>query len=263
MKFCIRDDDTCYYTEPAVLESVFGDFWDEVPVTLACVPMASPDTDAMVEATEPVPMPIEENAALRSYLIERLEAGSIEIALHGYHHDTPGGRPEFVGGTGLARKVRDGRRQLEAVFDTDVRVFVPPHVRLANRGVRAVTGDGLDLVRGYGPRPRELQAHPKWWTTYTRFLAFHVRYRRRFRYPRVLDYGTHREIYSHRLNARTDMTWCKRAFDYIARNDGVFCLSVHANGLNERGQRKLREIVSYARAREPEFVTASEIFYSD
>ncbi|WP_277542854.1 DUF2334 domain-containing protein [Haloarcula laminariae] len=258
MKFCIRDDDTCYYTEPAVLESVFGDIWDDVPVTLACVPMASPDTDALVEATESVPMPIEANAPLRSYLEERVAAGNVEIALHGYHHDTPEGRPEFVTGSGLAGKVRAGRRQLERAFGTTVRLFVPPHVRLSNSGLRAVYTAGLDIVRGYGPRPRETQPDPRWWLGYAHLLAFYARHRKEFRYPTPLNYGTHRELYSHRLNGQTDMAWCKRAFDYIDARNGVFCLSLHASGLGETGRQKLREIVTYARDRNAEFVTASE-----
>ncbi len=263
MKFCIRDDDTCYYTDPDVLEAVFGDIWDDVPVTLACVPMASPDTDALVTATESQPMPIEANASLRSYLLERIDDGAVEVALHGYHHNTPEGRPEFVTGTGLAEKVRSGRAQLEAALETDVDVFVPPHVRLSNRGVRAVSSAGLDIVRGYGPRPRETQPHPQWWLSYSRLLAFYARHRKEFRYPVPIDYGTHRELYSHRLNAETDMDWCKRAFDYIKRKDGVFCLSLHASGLTDVGKRKLDEIVAYARRHDPEFVTASDAIYSE
>ncbi|WP_324665349.1 DUF2334 domain-containing protein [Haloarcula sediminis] len=263
MKFCIRDDDTCYYTDPEVLESIFGNIWDEVPITLACIPMVSPDTDALVDATESVPMPIAANTALRSYLADRLRSGAIELALHGYHHDTPEGQPEFVTGRALDEKVRAGRQQLERTFDTTVQLFVPPHVRLSNRGVRAVRRDGLDIVRGYGPRPREIQPHPRWWTSFARFLSFHARYRREFRFPYPIDYGTHREVYSHRLSGRTDMDWCKRAFDYIERKDGVFCLSVHANGLSDAGKRKLDEIVAYAKRRDPEFVTASEALAAD
>lgn len=258
MKFCIRDDDTCYYTNPAVLESVFGDIWDDVPVTLACVPMVSPDTDALVDATESVPMPIEANTALQSYLAERLDAGAIEIALHGYHHDMPEGRPEFVTGRELTKKLRAGRQQLERAFDTEVQLFVPPHVRLSNHGVRAVGADGLDIVRGYGPRPREVQLTPKWWLGYAKLLSFYARHRKEFRYPDPIDYGTHRELYSHRLNHRTDMDWCKRAFDYVAARDGIFCLSVHANGLTDTGKRKLHEMVAYAKRHDSEFVTASE-----
>ncbi|ACV11297.1 hypothetical protein Huta_1119 [Halorhabdus utahensis DSM 12940] len=257
MKFCIRDDDTNYYTGPSVLESVFGSIWDDVPITLACIPMISPDSDALVKPTESLPMPIGENEELVSYLNDRLRDGSVELALHGYHHDAPNGDPEFVSGERLAEKVKDGRDQLESAFESTIQLFAPPHVRLSNKGVRAVQNAGLDIVRGYGPRPREGQLHPKWWASYAKFLAFYARYRKEFRYPFPIDYGTHREVYSHRLNRQTDLDWCKRAFDYIESKDGVFCLSVHAHGLNQTGQKKLEEMVSYAKQHDPDFVTAS------
>jgi hypothetical protein len=262
MKFCIRDDDTCFYTEPEVLRSVFDGIWEDIPVTLACIPMVSSDTDAMVDPTESKPKPIEENEELRAMIAQLLDSDAIEVAQHGYHHDTPDGKPEFVTGDQLQKKVHLGRQQLETAFNTDVQLFVPPHVRLSNRGVRAVHTNGLNIVRGYGPRPREIQADPIWVVSYARFLLFHIRYRRTYRYPYPIDYGTHREMYSHRLNNRTDMEWCKQAFDYIERNDGVFCLSVHANGLSECGTQKLHEMVAYARERNAEFVTASEAIYS-
>ena len=41
MKLAIRDDDTCYFTEPSELERVYHDVWDRVPVCLATVPFAS------------------------------------------------------------------------------------------------------------------------------------------------------------------------------------------------------------------------------
>jgi peptidoglycan/xylan/chitin deacetylase (PgdA/CDA1 family) len=257
MKFCIRDDDTNYYTDLEVLQSAFGDFWDEVPVTLACIPMVSPDTDAIAEPTESSPKSIEENKQLVSYLSQRLREGSIEIALHGYHHDAPDENPEFVSGKELSEKVEKGRELLESTFDTDVRLFVPPHVRLSNRGVRAIRSESLDIVRGYGPRPREAQPHPRWWVSYARFLTFHARCGREFRYPYPINYGTHWEVYSHRLNRRTDLDSCKRAFNYIKDKDAVFCLSVHANGLNNLGREKLREMVSYAKDSDPDFVTVS------
>ena len=40
MKFAIRDDDTCYFTDPADLERVYHDVWEQVPVCLATVPFA-------------------------------------------------------------------------------------------------------------------------------------------------------------------------------------------------------------------------------
>jgi hypothetical protein len=171
--------------------------------------------------------------------------------------------PEFVTGEELIKKVQAGRQQLQRAFNTKVQLFVPPHVRLSNYGVRAVSADSLNIVRGYGPRPREVQPALKWWTGYAKILNFYFRHRKKLRYPKPIDYGTHRELYSHRLNHRTDISWCKRALDYIAARDGVFCLSIHANGLTDAGKRKLYEIVAYAKRRDTDFVTASEALEAD
>ena len=40
MKLAIRDDDTCYFTDPSELERVYHDVWDRIPVCLATVPFA-------------------------------------------------------------------------------------------------------------------------------------------------------------------------------------------------------------------------------
>lgn len=247
MKLAIRDDDTCAFSDPAVLEEVYGDIWDEVPVTLACVPYVSADSDVAVDiGIDSGSRSIAENSELVAFLRRQLEEDRIELALHGYHHDTPGGEPEFVGGRDLGRKVREGRQLLEQTFDTDVTAFVPPHVRLSNAGLRAVFREGLDIVRGRGPRPREIQPRFRWLWTYSKLLSFYLRHERQYRYPHPLHFGTHREMYCHRINRRVNVKATKSSFDFIQKRDGVFCLSAHAYGLNPVGRERLETIVNYA-----------------
>src|SRR6516164_8716977 len=40
VKVALRDDDTCYFTQPGLLHRVYCDVWDRVPVCLATVPFA-------------------------------------------------------------------------------------------------------------------------------------------------------------------------------------------------------------------------------
>lgn len=259
--FAIRDDDTCFYTVPDELRRVYADVWRVAPVTLACVPHVSPEADVLApvasDATDH--RSIAEADELVSFLRDRLRAGVADIALHGYDHALYEGAPEFVSAPNLESRIRRGRHTLEGAFDCDVSVFVPPHAQLSARGVRAVSRAGMDVGREYGPKPRELQMDPRWSFTYARMVVFYLRYGHRYRYPTTLDYGTHRELYCHRLADDTSLDWLIEAFEYVAEHDGVFALSTHAPELSSTGVRKLQHIVEYAEDQDASFTTLSRI----
>jgi hypothetical protein len=260
MRFAIRDDDACAVTEPETLTTVYDDIWNWVPVTLACVPFVTSDADVVYDTSGcSGPEPFGGNSRLVRFLSQRLSRSQVEIALHGYHHDTPNGKPEFVSGTDLRQKAVLGRDHLEETFDTDVRVFVPPHGRLSGSGVRAVEHAGLDIAREYGPRPREFQPRLAWVFGMGRFLKHHLLVGRDARLHEPVSFGSHREVFCYRLNRSTDVDACLRAMAHAEERDGLFCLSVHAGGLNDVGRDKLRTIVDQARATGAEPVTIGEL----
>lgn len=260
VEFAIRDDDTCFYTVPDTLRGVYADIWDRVPVTLACVPHVSPRADVLT----PIPpdatkdRSIAENRTLVSFLRDRLSEGTVEIALHGYDHAQYDGSPEFVTGSSLDTRIRYGRQSLEETFECDVDVFVPPHAQLSARGVQAVRQAGMDIGREYGPKPREFQFHPRWPFVYARMVAFYLKYGHQYRYPTTLNYGTHSEVYCHRLSDKTDIDWLVNAFEYVAEHDGVFALSTHAPELSSTGIETLKRIVEYAEGR-ASFTTLGQV----
>jgi len=261
MRFAIRDDDTCSVTDPATLEQVYEDIWDWASVTLACVPFVTRNSDVVYETTDCTgPMPLGENELLVNALSDWEDEGLIEIALHGYHHDTPKGRPEFVSGSNLREKAVQGRDHLEETFDTDVTVFVPPHGRLSRNGVQAVEHAGLDIAREYGPRPREFQPRLTWLFGMGRLLQHHLLVGRAARLPEPVSFGSHHEVFCYRLNRSTDVDACFRAMSYAEERNGVFCLSVHARGLNDTGREKLRTVVDRARTTGAEPVPIGELF---
>lgn len=261
MRFAIRDDDTCFATDPTTLEQIYEDIWDWAPVTLACVPFVTRDSDVVygtADCTESKPLGA--NKALVEALSAWINEGAVEIALHGHHHDTPNGKPEFVSGTDLRQKAIRGRDHLEETFETDVRVFVPPHGRLSGSGVRAVEHAGLDIAREYGPRPREFQPRLAWLLGMGRFLQHHLLVGREARLPEPVPFGLHREVFCYRLNRSTDVDACLRAMAHAEEQDGLFCLSVHAGGLNDVGRDKLRTIVNRAQDAGAQPVTIGELF---
>lgn len=255
----IRDDDTSVLTDPDTLESVYQNIWEQVPVTIACIPFLSPEADVPEADTLEGERSIAENPELVSFLGERIRDDHVEIAQHGYDHTAPEGRPEFVAGENLAEKVQRGRRELAEAFDTDVDIFVPPHVRLSRQGLRAVTVAGMDIMRGRGPRPREALHRADYLRSYCRLLLFYLLYSREHRYPHPLDYGSHTELYCHRVNQYVDVETVKRSFEFIHERNGTFVVSVHANQLSSEGQRKLQSIVDFVLDYEVEGMTASDL----
>ena len=90
LRFCIRDDDTCFFTRPEELERAYGLITQSGPVSLAVVPFCRAGTSKAVpeqlRRTWSV-HPLHENVELVEYLREKVRAGRFEIMLHGYHHD--------------------------------------------------------------------------------------------------------------------------------------------------------------------------------
>jgi len=260
MLFAIRDDDTCYYSSPQTLKSTYRNIWDRVPITLACVPRVAPRADVLPEipSTATEHRFLGENNDLIDFLWRQDSKNRIAIVQHGYDHGVYRGKPEFVAGPSLTNRLERGKRHLEEVFETDIDIFVPPHAQLSSRGVQAVSNTDMNIVREYGPKPREVQLTQKWFWTYSRMVLFYLYYRHEYRYPIPLDYGTHREIYCHRLGDETSFSWLQQAFDYIKNYEGVFCISTHAPELSDTGIRTLERIVNYADG-QAEFVTCGEI----
>src|SRR5712671_8191627 len=95
MKFAIRDDDACYFTEPSELARVYHDVWDRVPVCLATVPCAIGYERAGIPREHwhsGEAFPLDRNTALVAALKELLASRRATIALHGYsHQDFPDG----------------------------------------------------------------------------------------------------------------------------------------------------------------------------
>src|SRR4051812_1940274 len=152
MKFAIRDDDTCYFTDPAELERVYHDVWDRVPVCLATVPFAVGYERVGIPREHwhsGRAFPLEENRELVAALKELVAARRASIALHGFtHEDFPDGY-EFEAAPDPERRLRDGLRHLNDTLGTDISVFVPPHNALSKRGLAAVGRAGLNILGSF------------------------------------------------------------------------------------------------------------------
>jgi len=228
MYFCVRDDDTSFFTAPEELERAYGEVMQWGPVSLAVVPFHRAGTSKAVPEKfrgRGSVHPLHENRALVAYLRAAVSEGRFEIMLHGYHHDEPSDRAEFSMGNDLTRKIIDGRKYLEDLIGASIRVFVPPHNTIGRRGLRAMVRAKLHLgcVAGFrsGWSPF---SHATWrtWLELRRWRKIDA-----LGIPWILDLGDHREIAANPITPLSSFESNKRIFDTILRVEGVFCAATH------------------------------------
>jgi len=265
MEFCIRDDDTSYFTSPDDLEEVYGEISGYGPVSLAIVPYhragrskGVPEGFRMRGSTHP----LHENGGLVRYLRDGIAKGRFEAMLHGYHHDEADGRPEFVNRNDLYERVSRGRKYLEDLLGTTVRVFVPPGNMIRAMGLRAIAREGLHLGGTAGVRAGWSLLAPATWKTW-----LHLRKWQKgggIGVPWVLDLGDHREIPGNAVTPAAKFEDNQARFRAALKMSGVFCLATHywemnAPSIHQGGPQvgeHLRYLVQLARSN-PEVVWRS------
>jgi len=167
---CIRDDDTNFHTRLEDLSESYGEFWDEVPITLAVIPFVHGSESAILgceqfsgskyeyirlwEEKASVKelgeyhklWPVGENVALVEALKPMIQTGKIEIAQHGVSHRYDSyGAEMYCDNVGLSM-IEAGKKYLSKVFDTEVTVFVPPSNTIDPCCARYLEQIGLDLL---------------------------------------------------------------------------------------------------------------------
>ena len=270
MKFAIRDDDTCYFTDPADLERVYHDVWDQVPVCFATVPFAIGYERAGIPREhwhDGEAFPLERNSALTAFLKSLVLRHRATIALHGYtHQDYPDGF-EFQAAPDLDRRVHDGLKYLrETLPAMKISIFVPPHNAMSKRGLAAVGAAGLNILGSFlsfrpSMRPWDHMT-PANWLRISQFRRSTSRSKRdRLIYPHVLRYADHAEFGCHSLIPGTTVEELTRGFDEARHAGGDFCLATHYWEVDEAMKRVLLTFLEYAaRYREVRFVAAEELF---
>jgi hypothetical protein len=228
MYFCIRDDDTSFFTSPEELERVYGAVSQCGPISLAVVPFHRAGTSKAVPDQcrgRWSVHPLHENQALVDYLRTGISAGRFEIMLHGYYHDEPDGRLEFASGAHLAQRITDGRKYLEDVLGTTIRVFVPPRNAIGRQGLRAIAHTGLHLGGVAGVRKGWSPLSPKTWSLWLRLRRW--RQSGGLGVPWILDLGDHREIPGNAVTPVSSVQNNEAIFESTLAMGGVFCVATH------------------------------------
>jgi hypothetical protein len=228
LRFCIRDDDTNFFTQPEELEKAYARIIECGPVSLAVVPYCRPGTNKAVPAAlrgSWSVYPLHENVALVDYLRSKVAAGKFEIMLHGYYHDEPHGRPEFGEGDDLDHRVLHGRQYLEDLLQTTIRVFVPPHNQIGRRGLRAVAQAGLHLGGAAGVRGGWPLISRETWALWLQLRRW--RKNGGMGVPWVLDLGDHREVAGCAVTPTSSLSENLMTLDRAFEVGGVFCAATH------------------------------------
>ncbi len=175
MKYIIRDDDTSYWTTADELEDKYGDLFKcGLKISLAVIPFSVRSHNFGNESLfyqEINGRDISENRDICIYIKEKIKTGNIEIMLHGYSHQyylnnndemlpatleniskikDNNGIPSFIGEFGYNNAahgslMRDGRAHLENIFNTSVKVFVPPSNQVSQTCASALDLNKLNL----------------------------------------------------------------------------------------------------------------------
>jgi hypothetical protein len=229
MEFCIRDDDTSYFTTPDDLEEVYGSITDHGPVSLAVVPFHRAGTSGCVPdrfRMRGTVHPLHENRALVNFLRRGVSNGRFEIMLHGYYHDEPRGMPcEFITRADLDQRVSRGRRYLEDLLGAEVRVFVPPGNAIGAAGLKAIVREGLHLGGTAGVRSGWSPMSRATWKTWWRLRKW--RKNGGLGVPWILDLVDHREIPGNSVTPSASFQENKDTFQTTLAMGGVFCVATH------------------------------------
>ena len=228
MHFCIRDDDTSFFTTPDELEHAYGQVTQWGPVSLAVVPFHRAGTSKAVPEKfrgRGSVHPLHGNRPLVEYLRAGVSKGSFEIMLHGYHHDEPSDQAEFSVGSDLVRKIKDGRKYLEDLIGVSIRVFVPPHNAIGRRGLHAIVQSNLHLGCAAGVRSGWSPLSQLTWRTWIQLRRWHKS--GGLGVPWILDLGDHKEIAGNPVTPSATLRQNEAIFRSALKLDGVFCAATH------------------------------------
>jgi hypothetical protein len=232
VKFLIRDDDPCAMTSPEELESCWAGIWDRIPIGFSVTPFRVPGNSETVPEEfrgDEEALPLEENREMVAYLRDLIRAGRAYIAMHGYNHTNPDGKPEYVAANDLGKKTLHGRRYLETLLGCEVRTFVPPNNAMGLEGFAAVAGAGMNIVNNQ-PYARMLGFPTSPTAAADVFLGARNALRRRLgrlSLYSVQSYSRFKQAPYQTIGPSTDLQALEEAFDACRQQDGIFILATH------------------------------------
>lgn len=120
--------------------------------------------------------------------------------------------------------------------------MVAPHDRFSKEAIEAAEKIGYEYIcRGFSPLPREIQwNNPKYLISYSKLFLFLLKKGRKYRYPKILNFGKHKEIYSYRIQHIN-----KNNMNKILKlhKNNVLYITNHYLNLNKKETEIIKEII--------------------
>lgn len=263
MKIAIRDDDVCFYTNQEEFEKAYGNLG--VPISVSVIPNAYPyhgDTQPYGQNLPKECRPIEQNHNLVSYLKNSIGDSKCEILLHGYDHMyvVKNGKmiPEMIWKeeSRLEREIPSGKKQLELIFNVEIKTFVAPSNEINAKGIRVIEKLGMNFSGCFHGFTRKFDSY---------FITnFFKRYFSRLKYGVPLG-GT--MVFKHHKELNTvgisDLDRMKQIFFACKKNNWNLVIVSHYWQLrdNDETKKTLYDFVSFLRQQnDVEFSFVSECF---
>jgi len=153
--FAIRDDDINYFTQPWMLDTLYGEAWKlGFKVSLAVTPYVKATKLRLIPYSLRGAndfFPISENRELVDYLLKKIADGYVDIVQHGYTHARENGKPEFAINNFklLDERLKKGNELLRKAFKRDITVFAAPHERISRAAWRSLSQNKMCLCRTF------------------------------------------------------------------------------------------------------------------
>ena len=258
MKFTIRDDDLNFFSSPEQIQYWYDDIFEMgIPVGFSAIPFVHTTSDVYVgEGSPEGEYPIHKNSLLSNYVRSQ---PLIEVLQHGSTHVTNDGVYEYAQKGNLKDATHRGIIELEKAFGKKPKVFVPPHDKLGRTGADAIEATDLNIIRGYEIETRSYFPRPNELIPFLR-MEMHrlLNYRdpNRPSFPYILDFGTHKEACSYRIEHSTVF----KGLEYASRKNGVFIVVTHLHDFSVEKKEKLKLLIRRAQELNAEFVYPSNLF---
>ncbi|MBC8171440.1 MAG: DUF2334 domain-containing protein [Anaerolineae bacterium] len=152
MQIIFRDDDTSFFTTPAMLEDIYEPLWERnLPVCLSVIPAHLGNIVLWDGTFDPNVAPqyrgvdknfsVADNPEICAFLNNMAKQGLVEICLHGFNHEYPefGSEDEAR----LRQKLTEGRALLEQTFpDAPINTFIIPYDKVSKPALHLLLDSG-------------------------------------------------------------------------------------------------------------------------
>jgi hypothetical protein len=277
MKFCIRDDDINYFTNPILLNEIYSQV-PYVKSNLSITPYCGEIYRKIVEfenclisnkekkyyynnlhpSLSHITYPIYNNKKLINFLINNKT--SFEYALHGITHNMNKNGYECMDlvDSDYFTKVK---YELEKTLKISLKLFSAPNNSISSSWLDCLYKNNLNLITSYGIKPNEASFSIDSIYSTLKILPQYLLSNKQRRQWCVLKYRKVRTVQSYPISIYSNINDVIREIDYAYENKIFFILAIHSYQFSNKEYKDLfLKICKYVKNIGCEFSFISSIF---